>query len=1047
MTSSFSASDLPKRFDFDEAERRIYDSWESQQLFHAQPGSGRDPFTIVIPPPNVTGALHLGHALNNTLQDILIRMKRMQGFETLWMPGTDHAGIATQAVVERRILEEEKQTRHDLGRDQLVERIWAWKAEYEQRIVSQLKQMGCSCDWQRIRFTLDDVCARAVRKTFFDLFQKQWIYRGTRLVNWDTFLQTAVSDDEVFHEQVEGHFWHVRYPVIDPQPGEPEYVTVATTRPETMLGDTAVAVHPDPAAALKRQQKELQRRSESVPEREREAIEQQLENIRERRESMLPALEQLRDMANDGRQVLLPLMDRPIGLVTDEWAKPELGSGCVKITPAHDTNDYDVGQRHQLPMISILEVDGRLGANAGAYQGLTVAEARERVVADLDELGLLGDVEDREIDLAHSDRSKTPIEPLLADQWFVKMDQLSQLAMDAVEDGRVQIFPERYSKGYLDWLGEKRDWPVSRQLWWGHRIPIWSRDCANSTELEDIQSWLQDVPGELAVQLELTSEKNKLTRVSQLDEDALDIHATVHVCLGDDHPEHQQRLAAEGFVQDEDVLDTWFSSALWPHSTLGWPGSNDDLDLFYPTSTLITSRDIITLWVARMVLMGLNNMGEVPFKEVFIHPKILDGYGETMSKSKANGVDPLDVIDKFGADALRFGLAHLTTETQDVRMAVQFECPHCQQLMDQTRENRELARIDCDNCQQAFSTQWARSDEDLALPRGAVVSERFETARNFCNKLWNASRFVLINLEGYEPAPVGDDELAFEDRWLLSRLATVSGQVTEAFEGYRFAEACRTLYDFAWDEFCSFYVEMAKARFQDDQAAPVVRRVLAHALDQLLRLLHPVIPFITEGVWELLAQAAPVRGLAEPAEPSGSIMTADWPQPESAHRNPLIEQQFALFQQVLGALREIRSRQGIGPRESIEFSVRCTDEVVALLEPMETYFASMAGASSIGWGPDVAVPENNATVRVQGAEVFVDLKDLIDVDAEVERNEKLRMRLVGQIEGKQKKLGNQQFVDRAPADIVERERESLARLEKELVAVEEALARLGGQSS
>jgi len=1046
MTNSFSASDLPKRFDYGEAQKRIYASWEERQLFAAHAGSGRDPFTIVIPPPNVTGALHLGHALNNTLQDILIRMKRMQGYETLWMPGTDHAGIATQAVVERRLKEEEQKTRHDLGREALVERIWKWKDQYEERIISQLKQMGCSCDWQRTRFTLDDTCARAVRTTFFDLFQKQLIYRGKRLVNWDSFLQTAVSDDEVFHQLVEGHFWHFRYPVIDPQPGEPEHVTVATTRPETMLGDTAVAVHPDPAAALDRLEKELLQRRATATDREQATVDLQLENVRQRREQMLPALEQLRDMANDGRQVMLPLMQRPIPLVTDEWAKPELGSGCVKITPAHDVNDYDVGQRQQLPMINILSVDGCLNANAGPYQGLTTEEAREKVVMDLEQQGVLAEVEDREIDLAHSDRSKTPIEPLLADQWFVKMDQLAQLAMDAVTDRRVQIFPERYAKGYLDWLGEKRDWPVSRQLWWGHRIPIWSRDCADEKELQDLQAWLAEVPGELAVQLELTSEKNELTRVSDLSEEVAHVYASVHVCLCDDHQQHQQQLSENGFIQEEDVLDTWFSSALWPHSTLGWPEPNEALETFYPTSTLITSRDIITLWVARMVLMGLNNMGEIPFREVFIHPKILDGYGETMSKSKGNGVDPIDVIEKFGADALRFGLAYLTTETQDVRMAVQLECPHCQQLVDQTRDNRELPRIECSSCRQAFSTQWARLEEDQALPRGAVVSERFEFARNFCNKLWNASRFVFINLEGYEPAAVAEEELAFEDRWLLSRLATVSSQVTSALEGYRFAEASRILYDFAWDEFCSFYVEMAKSRFQDDQAAPIARRVLAHALDQLLRLLHPVIPFITEGVWELLSQAAPQRGLAEPLEPTGSIMTAPWPVPDPAHQDPVIEQQFSLFQQVLGAVREIRSRQGISPRESIEFSVRCSEETVELLKPMEAFFGSMAGASAVGWGPEVIEPENNATVRVQQVEVFVDLKDLIDVDAEIERNQKLRERLENQIAGKEKKLSNEQFVDRAPADVVQRERDGLQQLQDELAGVEAALARLDAAS-
>ena len=465
--------ELPNRFDFKAAQPRLYEMWESRGYFHAEPDD-REPFTIVIPPPNVTGALHLGHALNNTLQDVVIRFKRMQGFNTLWMPGTDHAGIATQAVVERRLKEEENKTRHDLGREQLVERIWAWKDQYEKRILSQLKQIGTSCDWQRTRFTLDDVCATAVRQTFFDLFSQRLIYRGKRLVNWDSFLQTAVSDDEVFRETVKGNFWHFQYPVIDPQPGEPKHVTIATTRPETMLGDTAIAVHPDPSAALRRVEKQLEQKRAEASEKDQPAIDAEIERLAKRRTDMLPHLELLRDMALDGRMVMLPLMNRPIPLVADEWAKPELGSGCVKITPAHDPNDYEVGQRCNLEMINILNPDGTLNAEVGEYAGLTLKKARDRVVADLDALGLLGEIEDRDIEMAKSDRSKTPIEPYLADQWFVRMNELSQSAMDAVADGRVKIIPSRYAKGYQDWLAEKRDWPVSRQLWWGHRIPVWT---------------------------------------------------------------------------------------------------------------------------------------------------------------------------------------------------------------------------------------------------------------------------------------------------------------------------------------------------------------------------------------------------------------------------------------------------------------------------------------------------------------------------------------------------------------------------------------------
>ena len=1026
--NSINSEAFANRFDFSEAQHRLYATWEENGYFRSEPDSDREPFTIVIPPPNVTGALHLGHALNNTLQDVLIRFKRMSGMNALWMPGTDHAGIATQAVVEKRLREEEGRTRHDLGREKLVARIWSWKDQYEARIITQLKQMGCSCDWNRTRFTFDEVCARAVRQTFFDLFSKSLIYRGKRLVNWDTFLQTAVSDDEVFHETVQGHFWHFRYPVIDPQGDEPTHVTIATTRPETMLGDTAVAVHPDPAAALDTTESTLQAKLEAAPEKEKAAIEQQIEQLRQRRSDMLEGLIQLRDMALDGRKLMLPLLDREIPLIADEWAKPELGSGCVKITPAHDANDYDVGLRCQLPMINILNPNGTLNANAGQFAGQTIIESRKQVVAALDELGLLAEIEDREIDLAHSDRSKTPIEPYLADQWFVRMEQLAQSAMDAVTEGRVKIYPPRYAKGYLDWLSEKRDWPVSRQLWWGHQIPIWSRTFASETESREYAErlasldWAQS--GEISYRMEPSTDGES---------------STLHVSIRDETSPIEKHFEQDGFVREEDVLDTWFSSALWPHSTLGWPERTPDLDYYYPTSTLITSRDIITLWVARMVLTGLNNMGDVPFREVFIHPKILDGYGETMSKSKGNGVDPLDVIDKFGADALRFGLAYLTTETQDVRMPVQFECPHCEALIDQTKKNRELPRVSCSKCRKDFSTQWARQPEDTALPRGAVVSERFELGRNFCNKLWNASRFALLNLEGYQSAAVEPDDLTLEDRWLLSRLATVTQQVTEALETYHYADAARTLYDFAWDEFCSFYVEMAKQRLADAKSRAPTQRILAHALDTLLRLLHPMIPFITEEVWQILGKVAPVRGLAAPKPAAEALIIAEWPEADRCHRDDEIEARFSRFQSALGALREIRSRQNIAPKEEITFCVKCSDEVTELLAPMDSYFVSMANARGKGWGPHVEPPSTSATISLTDMEVYVDLKDFIDVGAEKARNQKQLQKLEGMIVGKEKKLSNPNFVDRAPADVVQRERESLVQLKQQLDSVKSAL--------
>jgi valyl-tRNA synthetase len=1059
--------ELPSQYDHSAAQTKWYPEWERRGYFHADPSDKRPPFTIVIPPPNVTGALHIGHALNNTLQDILIRQKRMQGFNTLWMPGTDHAGIATQAVVERRLFEEEKKSRHDLGREGLVDRIWKWKEQYEARILGQLKAMGCSCDWERTRFTLDDQCARAVREWFFKLFKDGKIYRGKRLVNWDTFLQTAVSDDEVFHEAVKGSFWHFKYPVVSPKPGEPTHVTIATTRPETMLGDTAVAVHPDPAKALDRAEAELKEKLAAAPVKERDEIQKQIDAISGRRQTVLPKLVQLRDMAQRGVLLELPLTGRQIPLITDEWAKPELGSGCVKITPAHDANDYAVWERHpEIGIINVMTVDGLLNDSVPEkYRGLKMhTKAREAVVADLEVAGLYNpetDREDRDIDLAHSDRSKTPIEPYLADQWFVKMGAsrerdendswtydpgLAQSAMDAVANGNVKITPDRYSKGYLDWLGEKRDWPVGRQLWWGHRIPVWYLpwDGPIATEPSDSQIVNLAIPF-------LTDQENAQIVTQVIREGTKDGAIYFGICVPPGLDKIEKKLISCGAEQDAGVLDTWFSSALWPMSTLGWPDATPELKTFYPTTTLITSRDIITLWVARMVLAGLYNMGDVPFHEVYITPKILDGYGETMSKSKGNGVDPLDVIEKFGADALRFGLAYLTTDTQDVKLPVDFECPHCQAQFPQTKKNRQLPRIECEKCKQPFRTQWAEKPEDKALARGSVVSERFELGRNFCNKLWNASRFSLINLEGYTPAAVAEKDLLIEDRWLLSRLSTVTAQVTDFLAGYCYAEAARTLYDFAWNDFCSFYVEMTKARFAVPEQRATAQRVLAHALDTLLRLLHPMIPFLTEEVWQLLAQVAPERGLGEPGRPrprvaAESVCIAPWPTPDKSHQDPTIEAQFADFQAVLGALREIRKSQNINFKEELPFAVRCDAATAQLLEPMQPYFTKMANAAGTAWGPAASASNVAASATLPGQkgpiEVHVDVSRFIDVDAERKRQEKQRDDLHKFIKSIDSKLSNAAFVDKAPGEVVQQQRDKRAELAAQLESVEAALKKL-----
>lgn len=1039
---SFSPESIPNRFDFSKAEKRITEFWDANHFFRSRVNKDKKPFSIVIPPPNVTGALHLGHALNNTLQDIQVRMKRMQGFETCWMPGTDHAGIATQAVVEKRLKENEGLTRHDMSREELVDRIWKWKEEYEARILGQLKQMGCSCDWERTRFTLDEGCSRAVRETFFDLFGKHLIYRGKRLVNWDTELKTAVSDDEVVQDSVKGNFWHLKYPVIEPKAGEPEFVIIATTRPETMLGDTAVAVHPDPARALDKLEQEINERLTRATEKEKPAYEAQLKNIRKRREENLAQLEVLRDMALDGRKIMLPLVNREIPLVADEWAKPEMGSGCVKITPAHDANDYQVGLRCELPLVNIMNRDGTLNGEAGAYEGLTMKAGRKQVVADLDELGLLESVEERDIELPLSDRSKTPIEPFLADQWFVKMDQLAQSAIDAVEDHRVEIFPERYRKGYVDWLSEKRDWPVSRQLYWGHQIPVWSHSCENQSEVDSLVAELEGplmINGTAAhFQVEFAEEKDEDRRKS------LEIpFAVIHVCIRKNGDPLEKLIEDIGFVREEDVLDTWFSSALWPHSTFGWPQKTDDLEYYYPTSTLITSRDIITLWVARMVLAGLNNMGEVPFREVFIHPKILDGYGETMSKSKGNGVDPLDVISKFGADSLRFGMAHLTTETQDVRMPVQFECPHCGETMEQTKKNRVLPLVECKHCKKSFSTQWAQTEEDKSVPRGLALSERFETSRNFVNKLWNASRFALTNMGGFEPAPTSKEDLETEDLWMLSRLTTVTGAVTEAFEHFQYAEAARLLYEFAWDDFCSYYVEMLKDRFQDESRKATAQRLLAHVLDSLLRLLAPVIPFVTEEIWGHLNEIAPDRGLEDIATAPKSITLASWPTVDSSLVNQEIEEQFSLFQKVLSEVRNIRSQQNIPPKEKVDFVIRTTkSRVIEQISPLSGYFESLSKSKMVDIGPTVTIPVPNATISLPDIEIYVDLQEFFDWDAELARLEKEKSRTEGLITGKEKKLSNSNFVDRAPAEVVQKEKESLDQLKQQLATVVEAIEKL-----
>ncbi|MDR0391421.1 MAG: valine--tRNA ligase [Planctomycetaceae bacterium] len=1011
--------DLPKQYDPAAAQERWSKYWDELKLFQVEANDSckksKGAFCVVIPPPNVTGALHLGHALNNTLQDIIVRMKRMQGYNTLWIPGVDHAGIATQAVVEKRLFEEEKLTRHDIGRNALVERIWNWKDKYQTRIIEQLKSMGCSCDWSRTRFTLDEICARAVRYFFFKLFDSGLIYRGKRLVNWDTHLQTAVSDDEVFYETVDGNFWYIKYPIIEPKADEPEFVIVATTRPETMLGDTAVAVHPDPETAIEKTIADLKKRIETAAEKEKPNLQQELENIESLKSSgQIDHLKKLAQMAKNGRKIKLPLTNRIIPLIADVWAKPDKGTGCVKITPAHDPNDYEVGRRNNLPMINILNKNGTLNPEAGKYNELKIKDARTKVIADLESAGLLYSVEARVIELAHSDRSKTPIEPFLHDQWFIKMDSLAQTAIDTVKNGEVKIFPERYVKGYIDWLSEKRDWPIGRQLWWGHRIPIWYCKGATKSEIESAFINRNDISF-------MFDEEGEVWRICSLEADL-------------------PKDAIKGYelVQEDDVLDTWFSSALWTHSVLGWPSGSFDLDYYYPTGVLITNRDILTLWVARMVLAGKFNTGKKPFNEVYIHPKILDKYGEGMSKSKGNGIDPISVIAKYGTDAMRFGLAFLTTENQDIWLTADFECPECGAIVELTKKNRVMPRVHCPKCNKDFKTQLADKPEDKMLKEGMIINERFEVARNFCNKLWNAARFVLLNIgeEKIDSVTINKNlgSGLLEDKWILSRLSTVTRDVTQMIESYRYAEAMRLLYDFAWDEYCSFYVEMVKSRLSSDRdSRSVAVSILVYVLKVLVRLLHPVTPFVTEEIWQRLRELD--SGLAV------SVSVAEWASVDESVIDVEIEERFRIFQDLLRTIRDVRASRNIPPRNEISFAVRCRDTTAELLKPMEKYFLSMARAKVTGWGELVVAAPVSATVPLLGMDVYVDLSGVIDTTAEIAKLEKEIAKLDDFIKTKETKLASD-FITKAPQHIVEKEKQSLTELKEKQQSAINAIQKL-----
>ncbi len=1010
--------ELPKAYDPKEAQQKWLTFWDAKGYFHADPAKPGEPYTIVIPPPNVTGALHMGHALNNTLQDVLIRWRRMQGRNTLWMPGTDHAGIATQAVVERLLTSENKSfKRREYGREALVAKIWEWKDKYEARILGQLKQIGASCDWARTRFTLDAPCARAVRETFFRMFRDGYIYRGKRLVNWDTQLQTSVADDETYTETTKGGFWTFKYAVIRSEPeasatgAEPEasatgqektvadasgsdFIQFSTTRPETMLGDTALCVHPD----------------------------------------------DLRYLHLIGNMVLQPHTGREIPVIADgQLADPELGTGCVKVTPAHDPNDYACWQRNpQIGIINILNPDGTIAAGFGEYTGLDRVKAREAVIAKMEEIGQFVDKQDRDIPLPYSDRSKTPIEPFLSDQWFVKMADrddgkpgLAQLAMDAVTSGRVKFFPDRYAKTYLDWLGEKRDWCISRQLWWGHRIPVWYFEW--NGPISDVTSDSQIVKLDLDY---LTKEQQQFV-TPQVLPGRLGNKILIGFCVAPGHPEIEAALEAHGGEQDPDVLDTWFSSALWPHSTMGWPEQTPELKKYYPTSTLVTSRDIISLWVARMVLTGVYNLGEVPFHHVFIHPQLQDAFGNRMSKTTGNGIDPLDIVERYGADALRYQMLSTAGDTQDSRLAVSNVCPHCDTLVPTKQEHLSgrTKKLTCPNCKKAFRPGGPWTGEDPELVTAKQASDRFEVGRNFANKLWNATRFILMNLEGYTPASIDPKTMAVEDRWIVSRLATTANAVTAALEAYKFADVARLVYEFAWSEFCDWYIEMSKARRSD----PTCQRVLVGVLDGILRLIHPVMPFVAESLWEYLGQAAPVRGFPTPKQAEEAACIATWPDYPADLIDASTETAIARMQDAIRAVRELRNRYQL-EKTPLALSVKCNDEVAKQLTALSQFITSMGQLSAFECGPQVVKPAQAGSVIAAEFEAYIPLAGLIDPVAEAKRLEKQIADLTKQLGGLKGKLSNESFVKNASPEVVAETREKVAELEKQIGTLEGNLA-------
>jgi valyl-tRNA synthetase len=987
------AEQLSKAYEPKATEKLANEIWFSHPYFHAEPPqdrdkSAREPYTIVIPPPNVTAPLHLGHALNNTLQDVLIRFRRMQQYNTLWMPGTDHAGIATQTVVEKRILSEEGKRRTDFERETFVARVQAWKDEYEAKIIEQLRAMGCSCDWERTRFTMDEVCVKAVRAAFFKLFKDDLIYRGKRLVNWDPATQTVLADDEVEHETIQGHFWYLRYPLVEAVEinGERiEHVTVATTRPETMLGDTAVAMNPtDPRSG-----------------------------------TLL------------GKKVRLPIVGRIIPIIADEHVvlpnpesedeKAKFSTGFLKVTPAHDPDDWEIGQRHGLEVVNVMAPDGSIsdkygwedtGSDAEFLLGMDRFEAREAIVEWFRQENLLEDVREYVHEVGHSYRSHVPIEPYLSDQWYiavkkpieylgekfgqgliedtdVPVNSLAGLALKPLLDGRLRFIPERYARTYQSWLENLRDWPISRQLWWGHRIPVWSK---------------QGAGGKLENELSKRSDK-VIFELTSSDDDMV-----TYACIAPENEDIEKRLEDKGWRRDDDVLDTWFSSALWPFSTMGWPEDTPELKTFYPGNVLCTAREIITLWVSRMVMMGQYCAGDIPFSDVYIHAMIQDGEGRKMSKSLGNGIDPLVAINSHGADAMRFTLASMTTDTQDVRMPVQK-----MKLPDGREEN---------------------------------TSPKFDIGRNFCNKLWNASRFALMNLKDVDPDKFDKDKMTITDRWILSRLAYTIEESTELLDNYRFNEPLNLTARFFWNEFCDWYLEWIKPRMQDEKQKPIAQNVLAFVLDRILRLLHPFIPFITEGIFEKMNEIAPVRklkGLAETGE-AKALVVAEWPGELSFARGDDYDVGLDIdrVQAVLRDIRYIRNEYNIAPSRKLDVSVNISvgdsGPVVNLYKKHSDLICQLESLGKFEVGDNIKKSKNAAAAIREDMQVYV--HDVIDVEAERKRLEKQKQQLEKVKKGTEAKLANKNFVNKAKPEVVAQAREKLVELSEQLKVVEQHLSEL-----